>query len=507
MSKRLDLRIISTVFVKELREAFRDRRTTIIMVVLPLLLMPAVVIGMPMLMYEKQKAVVAQPSEIVVLGYEDTVDEEGKWSALSELLVPYGITIENSEDEAEFLLDMLAGQYPGEIQNETLRIIYDHFSMLNVLLSNDTVRTQAFQAWFETLEQAERSARANGTTINQSVSSDDIEKLMEDFVISHASRDSLSYQVDRVRQGLVHAVIVIPADILESEAERSYVNVTVYFDQTNSKSLLAYQRVSAYIGTFYTYFLQIEVMNAEGMEPAQMSFVLYPSAFWPEDIPTESERGAYFLSFFLPMILGIYVVSGSMYTTIDITAGEKERHTMEALLVTPPKRINLVLGKFLTIITMTLLIIMIAMFSMVFSLNLGSATIDTLQNISFNLTPAMLGIVILIFFVLAVMVNALEMALCFMAKSFKEAQNYVTPLTFAVLIPAIMLQGFAVEDLSLWYFAIPIFNVLAVFQEVLLGTINLTHLGVVVGTSGLYAVASCIISLRVFEREDILFRS
>ena len=119
----------------------------------------------------------------------------------------------------------------------------------------------------------------------------------------------------------------------------------------------------------------------------------------------------------------------------------------------------------------------------------------------------MLGIVILIFFVLAVMVNALEMALCFMAKSFKEAQNYVTPLTFAVLIPAIMLQGFAVEDLSLWYFAIPIFNVLAVFQEVLLGTIDLTHLGVVVGTSGLYAVASCIISLRVFEREDILFRS
>ena len=67
-SRGLDMRIIATVFVKEMREAVRDKRTMRIMVLLPVLLMPAVVIGIPMLTMERQEAIEAQPSEIVVLG-------------------------------------------------------------------------------------------------------------------------------------------------------------------------------------------------------------------------------------------------------------------------------------------------------------------------------------------------------------------------------------------------------------------------------------------------------
>jgi sodium transport system permease protein len=175
--------------------------------------------------------------------------------------------------------------------------------------------------------------------------------------------------------------------------------------------------------------------------------------------------------------------------------------------VTPPRRKSLVIGKFLTILTITVLIILVAMLAMVMSLNLGSMYIATFSNISFELTPAVMGIVMLIFFVLAVMINALEMALCFLAKSFKEAQNYVTPLTFAVLFPAILLQGIAVEDAPSWLFMLPIINVLAVFQEVLLGSVNLEHMGMVVLSSSVYAVISSAIAIKTFEREDILFRS
>jgi sodium transport system permease protein len=133
--------------------------------------------------------------------------------------------------------------------------------------------------------------------------------------------------------------------------------------------------------------------------------------------------------------------------------------------------------------------------------------IDTFENISFELTPDVMAIVVVIFFFLAVMVNALEMAICFLAKTFKEAQNYVTPLTFAVLFPAILLQGIAVEDAPWWLFVLPIINVLALFQEVLLDAMVTDHLLLVIGTSVLYAAISSVIAIKTFEREDILFRS
>jgi sodium transport system permease protein len=510
----MNLQIIRTVFIKELTDAFRDRRTMFIMIVLPVLIMPAVMIGIPALTIEKQKVMMQQPSEIVVIGYESTMDQAALEEEYERIGEEYDPDI-NADDALDQVAENLSGNQSIDetIDMVQFRIQANHTSWFHYLLGPQLYRALFFQPIIDRLAM-EIQLRENGSApVNYTDYSkaslestkDSLESLI-DMRIRYSSKSQLDREITRLRDGEIHAIVEIDPNILRKEREREQADLTYHGDVSNTKSRIAVNRIQQ-VHSYYTQLIQTENLLLEGLEEDDIEFIQVPLRTFYEEESTESDRGGFFLSMILPMILGIYVVSGSMYTTIDITAGEKERHTLEALLVTPPARTNLVLGKFLTILTITILIIVVAMLAMVLSLNLGSRYIDTFENISFELTPQVMAIVVVIFFFLAVMVNALEMAICFLAKSFKEAQNYVTPLTFAVLFPAILLQGIAVEDAPWWLFVLPIINVLALFQEVLLGAMSIDHLMLVIGTSVMYALVSSVIAIKTFEREDILFRS
>jgi sodium transport system permease protein len=104
------------------------------------------------------------------------------------------------------------------------------------------------------------------------------------------------------------------------------------------------------------------------------------------------------------------------------------------------------------------------------------------------------------------MFSALEMAVCILARSFKEAQNYIVPLQFVVLIPAIGVM--VLPDLAppLAGYAIPIFSTLVVLRDLFLGKFDAAAFAVMTGSALVYAALAVLLALRQFGRERVLFR-
>ena len=213
----------------------------------------------------------------------------------------------------------------------------------------------------------------------------------------------------------------------------------------------------------------------------------------------------------IPYILIILCFTGAMYPAIDLTAGEKERGTMETILCSPAARSDLVLGKFLVVLAASLTTVACSIGSMGLTALLGSGWLRgaigagagvTLPTIS---VPGLLSVVVLVL-PLAVLFAALLMTISLFAKSYKEAQTYVSPLLIIVILPAVgaVLPG---VELTTTLSLIPILNIALVSKELVAGTFPLLPLSLIFLSTCAYAAAALALAVRMFNRESVIFRS
>ncbi len=234
--------------------------------------------------------------------------------------------------------------------------------------------------------------------------------------------------------------------------------------------------------------------------------------------PPEKVGGAT-IGGFIPYIIIILCFSGAMYPAMDLTAGEKERGTMETLMCSPTSRINIVFGKFLTVLTASVATMVFAMISMAGTALIGgslfagkaaamqsAAAKSASAGFMPTIDPAgMLGVFALVAPV-AVFFAALLLTVSLFAKSYKEAQSYAGPLIIVVIIPAVfgLLPGI---ELSAKTALIPILNLSLVCKEMLSGTWNWPFIGLIFGSSCLYAAIGLAVCVKMFNREDVMFRA
>ena len=215
----------------------------------------------------------------------------------------------------------------------------------------------------------------------------------------------------------------------------------------------------------------------------------------------------------IPYILIILCFTGAMYPAIDLTAGEKERGTMETILCSPAARSELVLGKFLVVLAASLMTVACSVLSMGLTAFIGSHwlrdTLGTAANAATALPtvslPGVLGVLVLVL-PLAVFFSASLMTISLFAKSYKEAQTYVSPLLIIVILPAIgaVLPG---VELTTTLSLIPILNIALVSKELVAGTFPLLPLSLIFLSTCAYAAAALALAVRMFNREDVLFRA
>ena len=185
------------------------------------------------------------------------------------------------------------------------------------------------------------------------------------------------------------------------------------------------------------------------------------------DVATEQEVGGSVWSRIFPFLLVMMSLTGAFYPAVDLCAGEKERGTMETLLISPATRAEIVLGKFLTVMLASVTTAVLNLVSMgLTGLFMAQRSVPLLLDSNQHggtagITPPSLHTavwMILLLIPLAAFFSAVCVALAALARSMKEGQYYMTPL-YLVCLPLIFLTVVPEIKLNLFYSLVPITGV------------------------------------------------
>lgn len=319
----------------------------------------------------------------------------------------------------------------------------------------------------------------------------------------------------RISDKKVRAAVEIPAGFEAGLAAGAAPPVTIYTYEGEMKSGMGAGQLERILRELRE--ATVEARLAERGVPLALT---KPFELKRANVAPPEKVGGNLIGGFIPYIIIILCFTGAMYPAMDLTAGEKERGTMETLLCSPVGRADIVFGKFLMVLTASIATMVMSLVSMagtfviggsyfaakMASQGAGAAASGKIGGVIPLLDP--LGVVGVFTMILpvAVLFSAVLLAVALFAKSYKEAQSYVSPLIFVVLMPAMlgMLPGI---DLNARLALVPILNLSLVCKEMLSGVWNWNYIVLIFGSSCVYAGVALWLAVRMFNREDVIFRA
>lgn len=262
-----------------------------------------------------------------------------------------------------------------------------------------------------------------------------------------------------VRGREVDLVLRIEPDYGTALAEGRPAPLTLIFDQSQSKARPTVARVQATLAG-YGDLIARQRLLIRGLDPA----LIGPVDLRSEDLSTAQSRSAMVLSM-LPYLLILTVFTGGMYLAIDTTAGERERQSLEPLLINPVSRASLMGGKFLASagFAMVSLALGVTAFSL-FSAFIPSDRIGVQINLGLRQCLALFAVTA----PLGLLAAAVQTGVAAFSKSYREAQTYVTLLVFIPAIPSIVLALNPIKAEE-WMYAVPLLSHQLLIEHIVRG--------------------------------------
>ncbi|MCR5215278.1 MAG: ABC transporter permease subunit [Eubacterium sp.] len=230
------------------------------------------------------------------------------------------------------------------------------------------------------------------------------------------------------------------------------------------------------------------------------------------NIASQEQSAGSILGMILPFMMIISLLMGTMYPAIDTTAGEKERGTLETLLTLPVKNHEIIIAKFITVALMGIISALLNLISMavmvlymvkIVSLGSGNFGLDFSNFRVATFIPASI-ITILAIFAFSLFISAVTMCVAAFARSYKEANNYITPVTLIVMLTAYI--GFIPNvELNSTMALVPVANICLLIKELLLFKIDMSLILIVLLSNIFYAGLAIIFLSRIYDSEGILF--
>ncbi|MGN0325083.1 MAG: ABC transporter permease subunit/CPBP intramembrane protease [Lachnospiraceae bacterium] len=421
----MNKRVIGALYKKEMTDILRDKKTILMMVVIPLILYPLIFVGS---MYLSSSIMNASTSNTYRVGFDHVPEETELRDFFEEKAKEY---------HYQFLFLV-----PHGLEEES------NGAVISVLQENGDEKEYA------------------------------------------------SYE-EALQKGYLDAYLTVE----EIDGKRTY-RIVYLASETDSQTaasmledMLAEYRLS----------LREDKLIQAGLDPES---VLYPIAFEYRDVSSNEETMGSYLGYIIPFLMITSILMGAMYPAIDTTAGEKERGTLETMLTLPVRNLEMIMSKFLATSTVAVAAALLNLISMGF---LGIYMFETVQATSevplqFDLLsylPA-IAIMILCVVVFAMFASAVCLCVCIFAKSFKEAQNYTSPVMLvfmfagmAGMIPSITLNG----TTSL----IPAVNIALLIADLFKLKFDMGMIAVVLLSNVAYSLLAVVLMTKLFHSEEILF--
>lgn len=212
--------------------------------------------------------------------------------------------------------------------------------------------------------------------------------------------------------------------------------------------------------------------------------------------------GGVSLTSLIPIVLVLMTITGAVYPSIDLTAGERERNTLELLVAAPIPKLGLLLAKYVAVVTVAFLTAALNLVSM--TVTLQATGMGPLVWGERGLSLVSAGLIFLLLALFAAFFSAVLLCITSFARSFKEAQAYLVPLMLLSISPGLVTL---LPDISLAgpMAVVPLLNVTLLARDLLAGHANLTAGLIVVGTTVLYGAAALGLASRIFGADAVLY--
>ena len=247
--------------------------------------------------------------------------------------------------------------------------------------------------------------------------------------------------------------------------------------------------------------LTIERIESAGLDvESTLNPLQWDGSISGADVATKGEQAGMLLSLFIPFVLAIWTASAAVQPAIDMTVGERERGTLESLLSLPLSRTELLLGKWLAVVSITAVGVTLQIGGLLFGIAYLASDFIDVPSLSFG-SIFLLALAVGFY---GTMIVALYLALAMRSKSVKEAGSVLTPITLAMILPILLTQFINLDDVEMFWFGIPFVNVLLGLRELLLNRIIIEHVVVWVLVSSLVCLLTIRYAAKQFRREDII---
>ena len=361
------------------------------------------------------------------------------------------------------------------------------FIALPLLLQSEAAELDALEldvTWQgDVSDELHNSFNESNLIINFETIPDDLENLSD-----------IGVDLDRIRNQETQAVF----RLIENESGWKF---SILYVSTSEASSEARSRIIEAISVWESDVVNGTLVEA-GLEPeSTLDPVQWDGDYESADAATKGEQAGLVLSLFIPMVIAIWTASSAIQPSIDMTAGERERGTLEALLCLPCSRIQLLAGKWLAVASITSAGVALQIGGLLFAITyLASSSIIGLPSVSLSSILLLLSAVV----IFAIMVVAFELALAMKAHSVKEAGSLLGPAILFIIFPALFTQVINLDSVESWWFAIPLVNILLAMRELLLDRIIIEHVLVWLISSVFYAGLAAWFAAKQFKREDLV---
>ena len=303
----------------------------------------------------------------------------------------------------------------------------------------------------------------------------------------------------KIRAGKARLVLEMPT---EGAAPGKQVVVRAYFDDKDEKAQIQIAQTRAIFSKLSNELL-LQTLETEGLPKEAAE----PIKFEEKPIKVGSEQSASdFVIKLLPYIIVIYAFYGGMGSVGDLVAGEKEKKTLETLLITPVSRSDIALGKFLALGTLCLASSLSAVVGLLLAGVIKLKIFEKLFPDGLGVSVTSLLLVVLVLLPAVVLFASLMLAISTRSKNLREAQTQLTLASLIVLMPAMFSQFIGLTDFAnaMWVNTVPVLNTANAIRNVLLGKPELVPIVVGVAVNGVLGVIALAWAIRLFKQEAVL---
>ncbi|WP_044338901.1 ABC transporter permease [Rossellomorea aquimaris] len=297
-----------------------------------------------------------------------------------------------------------------------------------------------------------------------------------------------------VEEGDALAAVIVSPGFMRNIEQGKEAGVTIIGDSLSQKSSNLMNLVTTAL-TAYEKQVTADRLEAQGTDLS----IIKPFNITQQEI-SDDDTSMFLLAFLVPLILAISIGVGTGPSAADLFAGEKEKKTMEALLMTPVKRSTLLMAKWLTIATVGVVTGIVTL--IVLAIEISLFTENLKAAVSFGDDVYLIIILsLLLTIVYAVFVASLQMITSIIGKTVKEAQSYSAPIMMLVAFPGMIITNVGLNELSFQHFAIPVLNLFSQFKELFMGVIDYQHLFLTFGSNLLLMLVIFVVGRVLFLKD------